>query len=31
MTINRKYKTQLNAYKFALENPKFGKAYKITK
>ena len=26
-----KYKTQLNAYKFALENPKFGKAYKITK
>jgi len=26
-----KYKTQLNAYKFALENPKYGKAYKITK
>lgn len=26
-----KYKTQLNAYKFALENPKSGKAYKITK
>jgi len=26
-----KYKTQLNAYKYALENPKYGKAYKITK
>ena len=26
-----KYKTQLNAYKFALENPKYGKAFKITK
>ncbi len=26
-----KYKTQLNAYKFALENPKSGKAYNITK
>ena len=26
-----KYKTQLNAYKFALENPKYGKAYNITK
>ena len=26
-----KYKTQLGAYKFALENPKEGKAYKITK
>lgn len=26
-----KYKTQLAAYKFALENPKFGKAIKISK
>ena len=26
-----KYKTQLSAYKFALENPKEGEAYKITR
>lgn len=26
-----KYKTQLTAYKFALENPKWGKAFKVTK
>ena len=26
-----KYKTQLNAYKFALENPKFGKPVQITR
>ena len=26
-----KYKTQLGAYKFALENPKYGKAFKIAK
>jgi len=26
-----KYKTQLNAYKYALENPKYGKGYKITR
>lgn len=26
-----KYKTQLGAYKFALENPKYAKAFKVTK
>jgi hypothetical protein len=26
-----KYKTQLGAYKFALENPKYGKSFNITK